>query len=172
VIIGAIRSRDQQEWEFEMLSFAQRVRRVMIVFAIAGGSTLALAAPSAAAPPAETQATPPQRTECGQHFEGNGPCVHYKWGDTPETTSASAFLAVENSNPKGVLVVLEACDGPDKCRPVAVASGLDSGNPAEVRLTNPPKAAFYRTNASWVGSKLDIHTGITTPLLSTTRPRV
>jgi hypothetical protein len=42
VIIGAIRSRDQQEWEFEMLSFAQRMRRVMIVFAIAGGSTLAL----------------------------------------------------------------------------------------------------------------------------------
>jgi hypothetical protein len=171
VVIGAIRSRDQQEWEFEMLSFAHRVRGVMIVFAITGVSTLALAAPSAAAPSAATQPAPPQKTECGQHFDGNGPCVHYKWGDTPETTSVTAFLAVENSNPKGVLVVLEACDGPDKCRPVAVASGVNSGNPAEVRLTNPPKAAFYRTNASWVGSKLDIHTGITTDLLSTKRPK-
>jgi hypothetical protein len=171
VITGAIRSRDQQEWEFEMLSFAQRVRRVMIVFAIAGGSTLALAAPSAAAPPAETQAAPPQRSECGPNFEGNGPCVTYKWGDTPETTTVSAILAVENSNPKGALVVLEACDGPDQCRPVAVASGVNSGgNPAEVYLTNPPKAAFYRTNASWVGREMDIHTGITTDLLSTTRP--
>jgi hypothetical protein len=171
VIIGAIRSRDQQEWEFEMLSFAQRVRRVMIVVAIAGGSTLALAAPSAAAPPAETQAAPPSKTECGQHFEGNGPCVTYTWGDTPETTSVNAILAVENSNPKGALVVLEACDGPDRCRPVAVGSGLNGGNPPDVRLTNPPKAAFYRANASWVGREMDIHTGITTPLLSTTRPK-
>jgi hypothetical protein len=80
-------------------------------------------------------------------------------------------LAVENSNPKGVLLVLEACDGPDQCRPVAVGSGITSGgNPPEVKLTNPPNVAFYRTNASWVGSEMDIHTGITTRLLSTTRP--
>jgi hypothetical protein len=172
VVIGAIRSRDQQEWEFEMLSFAHRVRRVMIVFAIAGGATLALAAPSAAAPSAATQPAPPQKSECGPDFAGNGPCVNYTWGDTPETTTASAILAVENSNPKGVLIVLEACDGPDRCRPVAVGSGIDSGgNPAEVRLTNPPKAAFYRANASWVGREMDIHTGITTALLSTTRPK-
>jgi hypothetical protein len=153
-------SRDQQEQEFEMLNLARRAGRTVIVSLAAGGAVLGLAAPAVAAP----EPAPPAASEshCSDPFSAVGVCYEFTKGETPEESTVTARVISTDLRLDGALVVLEACDGPDSCKPVGVATGKDT---FEVSVTRPygRGVGFYRANGSWVDANQGFHTGITSP---------
>lgn len=140
---------------------AHRASRAVIVSVVAGASAFGLAAPAVAAPGSPPPATEEMR--CSDPFSSVAVCYIFTPGETPsESTVTARVLSADGPQLEGALVVIEACNGPDDCKPVGVATGQDTN---EVSVTRPygRGVGFYRANGSWVDEWHNVHTGVTSP---------
>ena len=144
-----------------MRNLARRAGRLAIVPVLAGAAVFGVAAPAVAAPPAP-QPEPAVTKDCSEDF-GDGIIVCLITDKrSPESAVVSAAVESAFADVKGALVVLEACDG-ERCLAQEVATGE---NTAEVR-TKPQEwgrgTGYYRANASMVGHRNDLHSGVVHP---------
>ncbi|TQM36153.1 hypothetical protein [Pseudonocardia cypriaca] len=144
-----------------MRNLAHRAGRLAIVPVLAGATMFGVATPAVAAPPAP-QPEPGVSKDCSESVgDGIIVCLVVEKPD-PETTLVSAAVESAFGDLKGAIVVLEACDS-ERCSVQEVATGE---NTAEVR-TKPQEwgrgTGYYRANASMVGHRNDLHSGVVHP---------
>jgi hypothetical protein len=120
-----------------------------------------VATPAVAAPPAP-QPEQGVKKDCSESVgDGIVVCLIVE-RRSPESTFVSAAVESAFGDMQGALVVLEACDG-DRCTVQEVATGA---NTAEVRTKSQEwgrGTGYYRANASMVGHRNDLYTGVIHP---------
>jgi hypothetical protein len=143
------------------LNLAHQVGRLALVPVLAGAAVFGVATPAVAAPPAP-QPEPGVTKDCSESVgDGIVVCLIVE-KPNPETAFVSAAVESAFGDMKGALVVLEACDG-ERCSVQEVATGE---NTAEVRTKSQEwgrGTGYYRANASMVGHRNDVHSGVVHP---------
>lgn len=141
-----------------MRNLARRAGRLTIVSVLAGAAVFGVAAPAVAAPPAP-QPEPAVTKDCSESVgDAIVVClITEKRG--PESAVVSAAVESAFADMKGVLVVLEACDG-ERCLAQEVATGE---NTAEVRTKAQEwgrGTGQYRATASIVDISGHTYSGV------------